>query len=125
MKEILYEEHPSMFKNRPIEFIISVALIAAFGFGLIILGLWYVQTRAEKLTITKDEVLYEVGLLSKSSYELNLDQIRTTNVYQSFLQRMFGVGTIRIYTTGDSPEFEAAGFPNPNVVREIIKQHRD
>ena len=72
----------------------------------------------------KDEVLYEVGLLSKSSYELNLDQIRTTNVHQSFLQRVFGVGTIKIYTTGDSPEFTAAGFPDPNVVREIIKQHR-
>ncbi len=123
-KDILYSEHPAMFKNNPLGFIIAVLLIAAFGVGLVVLGIWYIQTRAEKLTITENEILYEVGIMSKESCELNISQIRTTNIKQTFLQRIFGVGTIEIYTTGDTPEFRASGMADPHVVREIIKEHR-
>ena len=40
---------------------------------------------------------------------------------QSFFNRIFGVGAIEIYTAGDNPEIIAAGLPDPNKVRELIK----
>lgn len=116
----LYTQHPVMFKNHPLGFILSILLIPAFGLGLLILMYWYVQTRATKLTVTDKEVILEQGLLNKRHSEVNLSSVRAVKVSQSFLQRMFGVGSIEIYTAGDIPEIVASGLPDPNRIRELI-----
>jgi len=120
---ILYSENPVMFKNNPIGFIVAVLLIAAFGLGLLILLAWYIKTKALKLTVTENEIVLEKGLLSKEHSEINIDSIRTIRVKQSFFNRIFGVGTIEIFTAGDNPELVAVGMPEPNRIRELVK-HR-
>ncbi|MFV0542324.1 MAG: PH domain-containing protein [Marinicella pacifica] len=120
---VLYSENPVMFKNNPLGFIASVILIAAFGLGIIILLVWYLKTKALKLTVTDRDIVLEKGLLSKEHSEINIDSIRTIRVSQSFFNRIFGVGQIEIFTAGDNPEVVAAGMPEPNRVRELVK-HR-
>ncbi|RLW66570.1 MAG: hypothetical protein B6D70_03430 [gamma proteobacterium symbiont of Stewartia floridana] len=71
------------------------------------------------------EILYEKGLLSKERSEVNISSVRTTKVKQSFFDRIFGVGTIEIYTAGDSPEIVAKGLPDPNRISEIIRPRKD
>jgi len=119
-EQIRYQNHPPMFRNHPIWFIFSLALIAAFGLGLLILVAWYVKSKSEKLTITETELKYEKGILSKSRSELRLTNIRSTRVNQSFFQRILGTGDILIFTAGDSPEVTAKGLPNPHKVRELV-----
>lgn len=119
MKE-LYAEHPAMFKNNPLGFILAVLLIAV-GVGIIILLWWYLQTKASKLTVFENEILFEKGLLSKERSEVNLGIVRTVRVKQSFFNRIFGVGTVEIFTAGDNPEIVAKGMPDPNRIRELIK----
>ncbi|MBW9257336.1 MAG: PH domain-containing protein [Candidatus Thiodiazotropha sp. (ex. Lucinisca nassula)] len=121
----LYSEHPVMFKNNPIGFIVSIILIPVFGIGLVILLVWHLQNKASKLTINDSEILYEKGLLSKERSEVNISSVRTTKVKQSFFDRIFGVGTIEIYTAGDSPEIVAKGLPDPNRISEIIRPRKD
>lgn len=120
MKE-LYNENPVMFKNNPLGFILALILILAFGLGLIILLIWYIQTKSLRLIVTSEDVLLEKGLLSKERSELTIRSIRTVRVKQSFWNRIFGTGTIELYTAGDSPEIIAKGMPDPNRVRDIIK----
>ena len=119
-----YSEHPAMFKNNPIGFILALILILAFGLGLIILLVWHLKNKSSKLTIDGDEIIYEKGLLNKEHSEISIRSVRTTKVKQSFFNRIFGVGTIEIYTAGDAPEIVAAGMPDPNRVRELIKAHK-
>ncbi|MDF1832669.1 MAG: PH domain-containing protein [Porticoccaceae bacterium] len=121
----LYAEHPVMFKNNPIGFIISLLLIPVFGIGLLIFLSWHLQNKASKLTVNEREILYEKGLLSKERSEININSIRATKVKQSFFNRIFGVGAIEIYTAGDSPEIVAAGLPDPNKIRELIKARQN
>ena len=123
----LYSENPVMFKNNPLGFIASVILIAAFGLGLLILLWWFLQTKASKLSVTENEIHYEKGLLNKEHSEISISSIRSVKVKQSFFNRIFAVGSIEIYTAGDSPEVVVAGLPDPNRVREIIKtsQHEN
>jgi uncharacterized membrane protein YdbT with pleckstrin-like domain len=125
MSDVLYSEHPAMFKNNPLGFIASIVLIAAFGLGLLILLWWYLQCKSSTLTITSRDVLYEKGLLSKSRVEFGIAGIRTVKVNQSFFDRIFGVGAIQIYTSGDQPEIQVKGMPEPNRVRELIKARQD
>lgn len=117
--EILYQAHPPMFRNHPVGFVLSIVLIGA-AIGIIILLVWYVKTRAEMLAVTRDELRYEKGILSKSHSELRLSSIRSVRVNQSLLQRMFGTGDIRIYTAGDEPEITVKGMPDPHELRQII-----
>lgn len=125
MSEILYSEHPAMFKNNPIGFIVSLLLIPVFGVGLLILLWWYLQCKSSTLTVKESDILYEKGLLSKSRVEFGIAGIRTVRVNQSFFDRIFGVGTIQIYTSGDQPEIEVKGMPDPNRVRELIKDRQN
>ena len=117
--EILYQAHPPMFRNHPFGFVLSILLIAA-ALGIIILLVWYVKTRAETLTITREELRYEKGILSKAHSELRLSSIRSVRVNQSLFQRMFGTGDISVYTAGDAPEITVKGMPDPHEIREII-----
>ncbi|ROQ21076.1 MULTISPECIES: PH domain-containing protein [Marinimicrobium] len=125
MSEPLYSEHPAMFKNNPIGFIVSLLLIPVFGVGLLILLWWYLQCKGSLLTVKEHDILYEQGLLSKNRAEFSISGIRTVRVNQSFFNRIFGVGTIQIFTAGDQPEIEAKGMPDPNRVRELIKARQN
>ena len=122
--EEMYSENPVMFKNNPIGFIVALLLVPV-GIGLLILLAWRLQNKASKLSISQNEILYEKGLLSKERSEVNIDSIRTTKIKQSFFDRIFGVGSIEIYTSGDSPEIVAKGMPDPNKVRELIKANQN
>lgn len=115
---VKFSAHPAMFKARPFSFILSV-LLCAVGIGFIILMVWYVKCKATKLEIIDNEVVLERGLLSKERIELNLESVRSVRVYQSFLNRITGVGRITVFTAGDNPEFEVDGIPDPNKFREL------
>jgi uncharacterized membrane protein YdbT with pleckstrin-like domain len=121
----LYSEHPVMFKNNPVGFIVTILLIPVFGIGLLILLAWHLQNKSSKLTINENEILFEKGLLNKERSEVNISSVRTTKVKQSFFDRIFGVGSVEIYTAGDSPEIVAKGLPDPNKISEIIRPYKD
>jgi uncharacterized membrane protein YdbT with pleckstrin-like domain len=117
----LYSENPVMFKNNPIGFILSIVLVPAFGLGLVILLIWYLRCRSSKLTVTETDILFEQGLLSKDRSEIGFSSVRTVKVKQSFFNRIFGTGTIELYTAGDKAEIVASGMPDPNKIRDLIK----
>jgi uncharacterized membrane protein YdbT with pleckstrin-like domain len=121
----LYSEHPVMFKNNPMGFILCLILIPVGGLGLLILLTWHLRNKASKLTVNDNEILFEKGLLSKERSEVNLASVRTTKVKQSFFNRIFGVGSIEIFTAGDSPEIVAIGMPDPNKIHELIKANQN
>lgn len=121
----LYSAHPSMFKNSPIIFILTLLLIPVFGLGLIILLGWYIKTKGTKLSVTENDIELEEGLLSKDRSELSIKNVRTVKVKQSFFNRILGVGAIEIYTAGDKPEIAVSGLPNPNKIRDIVKSKQN
>jgi len=113
-----FSAHPAMFKARPFSFILCL-LLCAVGVGILILMVWYVKCKSTKLEIIDNEVVLERGLMSKERIELGLASIRSVRVYQSFLNRITGVGKITVFTAGDNPEFEVDGIPEPNKFREL------
>ena len=142
---LLYSENPKMPRNRPFSFTLIIilnisGLILAFrleqqslqviGLGmwlgtLVILLIWYVRIKSTKLSITDNDILLEKGLLSKARLEVSIEKVRTISVNQTFIDRIFGVGDIAIFTAGDLPEIKEKGLPDPNKIREIIKQKQN
>lgn len=118
-----YSEHPAMFKSNPLGFLLAVLLIP-LAIGILILLAWYLKCKSTRLEFVGNNLVLEEGLLSKSRTELNAGSIRTVNVYQSFFNRIFGVGKISIYTAGDTPEMEVGGLPRPHDLRDLITAHQ-
>jgi uncharacterized membrane protein YdbT with pleckstrin-like domain len=114
-----------MFRNHPFLFILSVILIAAFGLGLIILLIWWLQTLGTKLTVTDERITLRKGILSKYTNEVFHTDIRNVQLDQSFFQRLFDVGTIAISTSGqEGIEISVQGIPHPQNVRDLIDKYR-
>jgi uncharacterized membrane protein YdbT with pleckstrin-like domain len=125
-EETLYEAHPAMFRSHPIGFVLCVLLIAAFGLGVLLLLIWWLDTLGTTLTVTDRRVILRKGLLSKSTNEVWHKDISNVQVNQSFLQRMTNVGNIGISTAAqEGIEIQVAGIPDPDGVRQIIDEHRE
>ena len=63
--------------------------------------------------------------MSKDRTSVSLRHVRAVHVTQSFVNRMFSVGTIEISTAGDEPEFTIADMPDPHVIREAIAKAQE
>ena len=124
-EEVLYEAHPSMFRNHPIYFVLCVLLIAAFGLGLALLLIWWIQTLGTTLTVTDEQTTLRKGILSKNTNDVFHSNVRNIQVRQSPLQRIFNVGWLGISSAGQSGlEIEVNGILDPDRVKEIIDEHR-
>ncbi|MEM7315764.1 MAG: PH domain-containing protein [Planctomycetota bacterium] len=123
-EEILYEEHPSMFRNHPVAFVLT-SLLCLVGVGFIIFFFWWLDSIGTKLTVTNERVTLRKGVLSKSLVEVWHRDVRNVQLHQSFGQRVFGVGKLGISSAGQGGvEIEVAGIPDPEGVKSLIDQHR-
>ena len=86
--------------------------------------IWYLKIKSTQVNVTNNEILVERGLLRKNRKELVIDKVRTVEVDQDFIDRIFGVGKIKVFTAGDLPEIEVEGLPDPNRIRELVKQNQ-
>jgi uncharacterized membrane protein YdbT with pleckstrin-like domain len=116
-----FSERPAMFRSNPFGFILSVLLVPV-SVGIVILLVWYLKCLSTKVELTGNDLVLTKGLLSKDRVELDVSGIRTVRVYQSFLNRIFKVGSVSVFTAGDLPEIEVAGLPDPHQLRELINQ---
>jgi uncharacterized membrane protein YdbT with pleckstrin-like domain len=124
-EKVLYEAHPSMFRNHPIYFVLCVLLIAAFGLGLILLLIWRIQTLGTTLTVTNEQTTLRKGILSKNTNDVFHSNVRNIQVRQSPLQRIFNVGWLGISSAGQAGlEIEVNGILDPDRVKELIDEHR-
>lgn len=119
-----YEENPSMFRNRPVEFVVT-CLLCLVGVGFIMFGYWWLQCKGTTLTVTSDRTRLRKGILSKSITEVWHQDIRNVQLNQTFFQRIFGVGTLGISSAGQSGlEISVSGIPDPDKVKDLIDQNR-
>ena len=124
MSDILYESNPAMFRSNPIGFILSV-ILCLVGIGLIILFIWWIQTKGKKITILSDKTVLREGILSKSVDEVFHVDVRNIRIQQSLFQRMFGVGGLYISSAGQSnEEIGIDGIPDPQKAKDVINSRR-
>ena len=74
-----------------------------------------------KYSLSTDRVFEEKGLLISKHNEILLYRIRDISVTVSLWQRLFGVGTIRIYSADSStPVLYMINIKNPLDVKELM-----
>ncbi|QDT62842.1 PH domain-containing protein [Calycomorphotria hydatis] len=145
-EKVLERINPAMFRSSPIIFsLLTIALLASFigtiaslATGLIPLAgilivvilcvaayfaWWYLETLATTFVITNKRSRLRTGLISKSTTEVQHDDIRNLQVNQSIWQRMFDVGDLAISSSGqDDLEIKVKGIPDPNDLANDIRK---
>ena len=120
----LYDENPSMFRNRPVEFIVTVVLCLIFV-GFVIFFMWWLRCKGTQLTITSERTRLRKGILSKSITEVWHQDVRNVQLNQTFFQRLLGVGSLGISSAGQAGlEISVSGIPDPDRVKELIDRNR-
>ena len=113
-----------MFRNRPVEFIVTVVL-CLIVVGFVIFFMWWLRCKGTQLTITSERTRLRKGILSKSITEVWHQDVRNVQLNQTFFQRLLGVGSLGISSAGQAGlEISVSGIPDPNRVKELIDRHR-
>lgn len=117
----LYTTHPAMFRKHPVLFLLTMALVLAYGLGLVILFIWWIRVSCKTLIITNRRVIYKTGIFSKDETEIPHSQIGTIQIHKGFWESVFGVGTISIAATGTSGfELTLPDMPDPGRIKHLI-----
>ncbi|MFK7770233.1 MAG: PH domain-containing protein [Mariniblastus sp.] len=123
-EKTLYQENPSMFRNRPVEFVINV-LLCVVVVGFILFFIWWLRCKGTTLSVTNKRTILRRGILSKSVTEVWHQDVRNVQLDQTFFQRILGVGQVGISSSGQSGlEISVNGIPDPDRVKLLIDQHR-
>ena len=74
-----------------------------------------------RYSLSEDRLFYSVGLLNIRDSEVILYRVRDIDTHRGLWQRMFGVGTITVYSSDKStPVLQLQNVKDPVFVKELI-----
>ena len=77
------------------------------------------------LFVDENQVELRVGLLNVKRNSVYCSDVRAVETGQSILQRIVGIGTIKVGTAGtEGWEIEVAGIPDPRGLEDIIEKQK-
>lgn len=77
----------------------AISLLMAM-LGIILLINALIRRKTTELAVTNRRVICKLGLIRRSTMELNLSRVESCNVDQSILGRIFDYGTVSVNGTG-------------------------
>lgn len=124
-EQVLYRAHPSMWRNRPILFVICMISVILWGLGLLVLIPWWLVCLNTTITVTSRRTILRRGILAKITSEVLHRDVRNVQVSQMLLQRFFNVGDVAISSSGQGDvEIAASGLPSPARIRKLLDDFR-
>ena len=112
-----------MFADEPGRFILACLLIP-FVVGIFWLAWWFIINRSTIVTVDEERITLRRGIFNKISTEVEIGSIRTVRVDQTLADRIFNCGMLKVYTTGDVPDIEQDGLPDPERLRVALRGAR-
>jgi hypothetical protein len=98
-----------------------IAAIAVF-WQIVTFLIVMVRLQSTIYTITSQRVMTERGMLSKSVSEIDLRYIDDTQFFQSFADRVLGVGNVTLISSDKAfPSTMLQGIAKPRDIRELIR----
>lgn len=89
--------------------------ILAFLFALM-------RLQSTLYTVTNQRIMFEQGILSKSLSEIDLRSLDDTQFFQSFTDRILGIGNVTLVSSDKAlPVTVLRGVHDPRNLREIIR----
>ncbi len=92
---------------------------------LCVVAYWMLMSKFTTLTVTDDRTIYQEGMFARETSEVQHDDVRNIQLYQSFIQRLLNVGGVGISSSGqDELEVVAKGLPRPGHIIDCIRRNQ-
>ncbi len=87
-------------------------------------AIWkFLDTKYSKYSLTTQRLRLESGVLTKTIDEVELYRIKDTQLHQTLLDRMLGIGTIEVLSSDETnSKLLLPKIPNAPAVREQLRQ---
>jgi membrane protein YdbS with pleckstrin-like domain len=101
----------------------TIPLLVSVLIGLCLPLVPVAMARSVRYRISNYRIDYERGFLAKDIDTLELWHVEDMHFHQSLLDRLLGVGTIRVTSRDQTlPQLNLRGLPNPRPLYETLKQ---
>ena len=80
---------------------------------------WY----SKEYTLTDSRIIIKSGVLSSKKNYMPYATIQDINTSQNIIERLFGIGSISLFSAYDNNLMELSNIGNPSKVEEIIFSH--
>lgn len=121
----IWEGHPSSLYYLG-HWILGVLLLPLFGLGLILIVNAILDRHTKLFILTNKRVMSKAGIISRTTCEVTLADVRNINMRQSLSELLFGLGTVQIGSAGTAGiEVQFSGIANPARIRDQIRQLKD
>lgn len=89
------------------------------------IAIWkFIELRSTAFTLTSQRIKLESGVLSKTYDQVELYRVKDTILTRTLLQRMLGLGSIKMLTSDPSqPELVFPSIQDSENIREMIRQN--
>lgn len=107
------------------------AFMSPYSLFLAGIGLWIIvysilDQKTRVFTHTTRKVMTKVGIVSRKTHEVAIRDIKSINMNQGILERIFGLGSIQIGSAGTGGvDVEFKGITNPAIIRDEIRKTKD
>ena len=96
---------------------------ALFLLSLIFPATIWMDRISHHCKVTSQRAITREGLISRKVLEIELTHIRDIRLTQTFLQRIFGNGSVELSSAGrEGAEVVFRGIPKPEEVKELIRR---
>lgn len=101
---------------------LSIVLVALLVTSILILSRAFGMILGRRYRLTSQRLFIERGLLGTTTDQMELTRVEDIRVQKSFMDRVFGVGTVDLLTTDVTDHgVVLAGIANPDIVAELIR----
>lgn len=107
-------------------FILGIVFIPAYGIGLLIIILTFLERNTKYFLVTNKRVISKTGIIARTIHEVSIKDIRSIFVRQGVSERLLGLGAVDIASAGTAGvEVTFFGIKNPVSTRELIRRLKD
>ena len=97
----------------------GAALAALWGAAL------WLRAATTHFTVSGTEVRYAAGILWRRKGNVTIAHVRRVEVHAGPIERLLGIGTLAVWTSGDLPEVVVAGIAAPQHAEAALNEARD
>ncbi|SRR6056297_4323757 len=90
----------------------------------VIIAVW--KRYSLRFIVKKNKIIAKKGILKTTTSELAISDLKTINIEQGLIQKLFNIGNIALATAGTAA-FEQAiyGLPSPDKIKETITKQKE
>jgi uncharacterized membrane protein YdbT with pleckstrin-like domain len=126
-EQSIYDGRPEWKAYSLITGLAAVLALTLYGIPVSIIMVIYVaiDIYQYRYRVSNQRITVSKGIFSKKTYEIDINDIRSINVSQSFMQRLLKIGDLE-FTTAAGPLKEAMmmNIKEPESLKEEIRRHK-